>query len=191
MLDDSDPQTPESAAGTISRRHAIGWLGIALGGMRVREPFTVGAAATAPTGNWRQPNLVTFLDAAALRRAIRAAPEENPGQAGLYSLHLSDDTGYPVIGIRRTVVTRSEVHAAFSDVWYVLEGSATLVTGGALVDGVETGPGELRGRSIAGGEARRIQAGDFAVVPAGVPHWVSRIGRGELLYFVVKVPERK
>jgi mannose-6-phosphate isomerase-like protein (cupin superfamily) len=44
------------------------------------------------------------------------------------------------------------------------------------------------GRSIAAGETRRIRAGDFAIVPAGVPHWISHVGPGELLYFVVKVP---
>ena len=93
-----------------------------------------------------------------------------------------------VIGIRRTVVPRSEQHAAFIVVWHVLEGAGTLVTGGAMVDGVETAPGELRGRGITGGETRHIRAGDFAIVPVGVPHWISRVGPGELLYFVVKVP---
>jgi mannose-6-phosphate isomerase-like protein (cupin superfamily) len=131
---------------------------------------------------------VIFLDAAALLRAIRNAPEETAGQPGLYSLLLSGDAEYEVIGIRRTVATRSEQHAAFVDVWHVLEGAGTLVTGGAMVDGVETAPGELRGRGINGGETRRIRAGDFAIVPAGVPHWISRVGPGELLYFVVKVP---
>jgi mannose-6-phosphate isomerase-like protein (cupin superfamily) len=131
---------------------------------------------------------VKFLDAATLRRTIRSAPEENPGQPGLYSIELSGDGGYPVIGIRRTRPTRSEVHADFTDVWYVLEGAGTLVTGGAMVGGVETAPREIRGRSITGGEIRRVRAGDFAIVPAGMPHWVSRVETRELLYLVVKVP---
>ena len=92
-----------------------------------------------------------------------------------------------VLGIRRTATTRSEAHASFTDVWYVLEGSASLVTGGTIVEGIATAPGEIRGRSIAGGDTRPIQAGDFAIVPAGVPHWVSQLER-ELLYLVVKVP---
>ena len=106
----------------------------------------------------------------------------------MYSVRLSGEGGHPVIGIRRTAATRSEVHADFTDVWYVLEGSGTLVTGGLLVGGIETAPGEIRGRSIAGGEVRRARGGDFAIVPAGVPHWVSRIETRELLYIVVKVP---
>ena len=132
-----------------------------------------------------------FLDAAALKRAIRTAPEENAGQAGLYSLSLSGDSSLPVIGIRRTGPARSEVHDAFTDVWYVLEGSATLVTDGTIVGGVATAPGEIRGESITGGKSRTVRTGDFAVLPAGTPHWISRVGSPEILYIVVKVPTAK
>lgn len=148
-----------------------------------------GSVASRPSR--RRGEGVTFLDAATLRRAIRTAPEEKPGRAGLYSLDLSGGRGYAVIGIRRTVATRSEVHADFSDVRYVLERSGTFVTGSAIVDGVETGPGEIRDHTIAGGETMRIGAGDFVIVPAGVPHWVSHVGKRELLYLVVKVPNPK
>lgn len=133
----------------------------------------------------------TFLDDAELRRAIEHAPDEHPGHPGLYSLFLSPSSEYPVIGIRRTRPGKSEVHAAFTDVWYVIEGTATLVTGGAAVEGVETEPGETRGQSIKGGLSRRIQKGEFGVVPAGVPHWISDIEGREILYIVVKVPVMK
>src|SRR5712691_9662171 len=81
---------------------------------------------------------VTFLKGAELLRAIENAPEEIPGQPGLYSLRLSATSEYPVIGIRRTRPGRSELHTNFTDVWYVLQGDATFVTGGAVVDGIET-----------------------------------------------------
>jgi mannose-6-phosphate isomerase-like protein (cupin superfamily) len=93
-----------------------------------------------------------------------------------------------VIGIRRSAPTRSEVHADFTDVWYLLEGAGTLVTGGTLVGGVATARGEIRGRSIAEGETRPIRAGDFAIVPAGCRIGSARLRREELLYLVVKVP---
>jgi mannose-6-phosphate isomerase-like protein (cupin superfamily) len=131
---------------------------------------------------------VTFLTGAELLRAIESAPEETPGQPGLYSLRLSATSDYPVIGIRRTRPGRSELHTNFTDVWYVLQGGATFVTGGAVVDGVKTQPGEIRGRAISGGDTRHLKNGDFAVVPAGVPHWISEIEGKEFLYIVVKVP---
>lgn len=108
---------------------------------------------------------ITFLSATELRRAIQNAPEEKAGHPGLHSRQLSENSEYPVIGIRRTTPTNSEVHKEFTDVWYVLEGAGTLVTGGAIVEGVESTPGEVRGRSIAGGNARRVRAGDFAHYP--------------------------
>jgi len=105
----------------------------------------------------------------------------------LYSVQLSGEGGHPVIGIRRTAPTRSEVHADFT-VCYLLEGAGTLVTGGTLVGGIATARGEIRGRSIAGGETRPIRAGDFAIVPAGCRIGSARLRREELLYLVVKVP---
>ena len=191
MRDDCAGQDPRGVAGAVNRRDAFRWLALAWAGLHAgdlsaQSRAVPAAPAEAPPRG--QPGPVRFLDAAALRRAIREAPEETPGQPGLYSLRLSDSPAPVVLGIRRSAATRAEVHAGFADVWYVLEGTATLVTGGALVDGAESAPGEIRGRGIAGGEAKRVRAGDFIVVPAGVPHWVSGVETRELVYLVVKVP---
>jgi mannose-6-phosphate isomerase-like protein (cupin superfamily) len=189
----STPCVPPGDRGApVNRRRVVEYLALALVGLG-RGDFHAGSHARRRESALRratQRPAVTHLDAAALLSAIRAAPEDDAGHPGMYSLTLSAGTGHPVIGIRRTASTRSEVHATDGDVWYVLRGTANLVTGGTLVDGVETAPGELRGREIAGGESRLIRAGDLVVVPAGVPHWVSRVVTRELLYLVVKVPSK-
>src|ERR1035437_788861 len=68
----------------------------------------------------------------------------------------------------------AEVHENFADVFYVLDGRATLVTGGAVVGARLTKPGETRGDSIEGGiegvVRQELRAGDVAHVPAGLPH---------------------
>lgn len=69
---------------------------------------------------------------------------------------------------------------------HVLDGSATLVTGGAVVDGRRTEPDEIRGASVRAGESRRIAKGDVIIVPNGVPHWFQEVP-GPLTYYVVKV----
>jgi glc operon protein GlcG len=95
---------------------------------------------------------------------------------GHYKLHASHRDGPGV----------AEVHTRDTDVIHVLAGTATLVTGGEVVDAKSTGPEEIRGASIRGGETRRLQPGDVVVVPNGVPHWFREV-TGPLDYYVVKV----
>jgi len=127
------------------------------------------------------PPPATFLTDAEVRRAIQSAPEEVAGHSGLYSSKLSSPTELPVIGIRRTARGKSELHARFTDVWYVIDGEATLVTGGAIENGTETAPGEIRGVSIKGGNSRCVLTGEFAIIPAGTPHWISQVKGREIL----------
>jgi glc operon protein GlcG len=68
-----------------------------------------------------------------------------------------------------------EVHETETDIFYVVEGEATVVTGGTMVGGKSTGPGQLRGTDITGGESRKLQKGDVMVIPAGVPHWFKQV----------------
>ena len=69
----------------------------------------------------------------------------------------------------------------------MLEGSATLVTGGGPVDAKTTAPDEVRAPSIEGGTSRAVAKGDVVIVPNGVPHWFKEV-RGPFLYYTVKVP---
>lgn len=88
--------------------------------------------------------------------------------------------------VRRTKPYRAEVHKHLVDMWYVIEGEGTLVTGGSLSAATETEPDEFRGPTIVGGEERHIAKGDFVRIPAGVPHWISKIEGTEIIYLVVK-----
>jgi mannose-6-phosphate isomerase-like protein (cupin superfamily) len=79
-----------------------------------------------------------------------------------------------------------EVHDKETDTFYVLDGSATIVTGGTMVGGSVTGPGQHRGTDITGGRAQRLAKGDVIVIPAGVPHWFKEVP-SSIDYYVVKV----
>ena len=79
-----------------------------------------------------------------------------------------------------------EVHDKETDTFYVLDGSATIVTGGTMVGGSVTGPGQHRGTDITGGKAQRLAKGDVMVIPAGVPHWFKEVPTS-IDYYVVKV----
>ena len=79
-----------------------------------------------------------------------------------------------------------EVHDKETDTFYVLDGSATIVTGGTMVGGSVTAPGQHRGTDITGGKAQRLAKGDVMVIPAGVPHWFKEVPTS-IDYYVVKV----
>lgn len=64
----------------------------------------------------------------------------------------------------------AELHDASDDVYYVLDGSATLVLGGKLEDPKETDPGEWRSSRIIDGKTVEIKKGDLVIVPRGTPH---------------------
>jgi mannose-6-phosphate isomerase-like protein (cupin superfamily) len=78
---------------------------------------------------------------------------------------------------RNKPAAEAEVHDASDDVYYVLEGTATLTIGGRLEAPVEREPGEWRGPRISGGRTVDIRKGDLVVVPRGTPHMRSTIGK--------------
>jgi len=64
----------------------------------------------------------------------------------------------------------AELHDASDDVYYVLDGSATLTLGGKLDAPKETDPGEWRSPRIVDGKTFEIKKGDLIIVPRGTPH---------------------
>jgi len=96
------------------------------------------------------------------------------------------DTGsYLLLTSHRIASGAVEVHANYGDIMFVTEGSATVITGGTVVDGKTTAPGEIRGASITGGKTNHLVAGDVLVIQAGTPHWFKEVDK-LVNYFVVK-----
>jgi glc operon protein GlcG len=98
----------------------------------------------------------------------------------------SDGRNYMVHASRREKPGQSEIHTKDADIIYVLQGSATFITGGEAIDAKPTEPNELRGSAINGGETRKIAKGDVIIVPHGVPHQFLEV-TDPFLYYVVKV----
>ena len=68
----------------------------------------------------------------------------------------------------------------------VVEGTATVVTGGTMVEPREVAPGELRAGAVEGGVAHTLGEGDVLAIPSTVPHQFVEVS-DPFLYFVVKV----
>lgn len=99
---------------------------------------------------------------------------------------LLEVANYKIHASRREAPGMAEVHTRDTDIIHVLQGQATFVIGGQVVDGRTTATDEIRGASILGGTTYHIAPGDVVVVPQNTPHWFQEVD-GPLLYYVVKV----
>jgi len=99
---------------------------------------------------------------------------------------LVNQSDLTVSGSHRDKAGQVEVHEKETDVIYVVDGEATFVTGGTMVGGKVTKPGQLLGSDIQGGQTQHLTKGDVVVVPAGTPHWFKEVPH-QVSYYVVKV----
>ena len=84
----------------------------------------------------------------------------------------------------------AELHEKFADIFVVMDGSATLLSGGELESPASTGPGEMHGTSILHAVTTSLSKGDVVHIPANTPHQML-VPRGTTItYFVIKVKEK-
>ena len=135
--------------------------------------FTISIAAQSPeTGTQRAPSNPTrpfvVMPAQSLSDLERKLQPENKaedliGGEGMQTrVAIQHDKSRPTAA--------AELHDASDDVYYVLEGTATLTLGGKLDAPNEIEPGEWRSPRINGGQTFQITKGDLIVVPRGTPH---------------------
>jgi uncharacterized protein GlcG (DUF336 family)/uncharacterized RmlC-like cupin family protein len=138
-----------------------------------RELAEIGARAL-ETAIAAPSNGAVYFPAAAVDERFRAG--------GL----LLDENRYKIDAGRREAPGEVEYHEHAVDVMHVVSGSATVITGGSMVDPREVAPGELRAAAVDGGEPHRLSEGDVLAIPNRVPHQFAEVS-DPFLYFVVKV----
>jgi mannose-6-phosphate isomerase-like protein (cupin superfamily) len=80
------------------------------------------------------------------------------------------------------------VHEKDAEMFYVIEGSGTVITGGTLREERRMNAENRAGTAIDGGTRRRIAKGDFIMVPENTPHWFGEID-GTLVMMSIHVPK--
>jgi len=101
-------------------------------------------------------------------------------------IRVADVGGYKVgvYGVFRPKAVPGDAirhETSVTEIYYMLEGSATLVTGGTIVEerrtglSPNTGRPNFGGKSIEGGVSRRVVPGDMFIIPGNVPHWWSSL----------------
>jgi mannose-6-phosphate isomerase-like protein (cupin superfamily) len=88
-------------------------------------------------------------------------------------------------------------HSQITEVYHVISGKGTFVTGGTIENMKETpadspvvttlnGPSSGGGK-VVGGQSRNIGPGDVVIIPPNTPHWFTEITSDQIVYLVVRV----
>lgn len=131
---------------------------------------------------------VTFKSAADVAAMVAKAKAQNDGKASaLISQGILSLAPYKANMEYRASVGPASVHETEAEVFYVIDGAGTLVTGGKLVGESRTNPTNLTGTAIEGGMSQAVAKGDFIVVPEKTAHWFSEI-KSTLVLMSMHVP---
>ena len=88
----------------------------------------------------------------------------------------------------RTAVGTSGLHETEDELFFVVDGSGVLVTGGKLTNPKRQDARNILGSSVEGGTSQKVGKGDTFVVLRGTPHWFSAID-GRLVMISMRLPE--
>jgi mannose-6-phosphate isomerase-like protein (cupin superfamily) len=127
---------------------------------------TAWAQAPAPTPAPTDRTKASVFSAADLAAGLAKLSADRPSSA----VRVFTLAPYNVNVERRLAKPQgASLHEAQAELFYVIEGSATLLTGGTLVASKRTGT-NLAGTGIEGGTRQTFGKGDFLIVPSGLPH---------------------
>jgi glc operon protein GlcG len=158
----------------IADGKVVGAIGVSGNTPQEDEDIAKAGAASFAAGIEPAASPVTYL------------PGKQVSQAFVKGMPLVRGMNYKVDASYRDEPGVVEVHTRDTDIIYMLEGSATLVTGGSTIDAKMIEPEEIRAKESRGGDSRVISKGDVVVIPNGTPHWFKEV-KGPINYYVVKV----
>jgi mannose-6-phosphate isomerase-like protein (cupin superfamily) len=148
----------------------------------------VSAAAFAQQPAPSSRTMVSAADVAALIAKAKVDRKENQALLAQSMIRLAP---YNVSLEYRAAVANAAMHETEAELFYVVDGSATLVTGGKLRNETRTNAANLTGSGIDGGVSRHVAKGDFIMVPEGTPHWFSAIdGTVVLMSLHLPLPQK-
>jgi mannose-6-phosphate isomerase-like protein (cupin superfamily) len=166
---------------------AMAWIG------------ALAAAALAATD--AKPDAATYIPNADVQATLKKAPEVSVTDQQVRVV----DVGKVQVAIgavyRHAKAPSNAVeHDQMTEVYHIIDGSGTLVTGGELVNPKRRSPDEpvvkdingpsVGGSAIKGGESHHVGPGDVVIIPAGVNHWFSSVD-GTIRYLMIRVDADK
>lgn len=112
------------------------------------------------------------------------------------------DVGEEFIGVSvvqrpKTAVTEQETgiaHVDLDEMYYIVSGEGTMVTGGEFVSPSETHSdllGDMLRGEIRGGVLQKVKPGDIAIIPKGMPHGWHEIVTDNIGYIIFRTDPNK
>ncbi len=136
--------------------------------------FTVGVLVTAAAG---------------VPMRVHYVPHDRVSATMVKGGQIISDNGLIVLANRATA-RGAEMHGSTNHIFIIVDGEATFITGGKLMNQKEIGPGQTRGNGIEGGETHHLSKGDVITVPANTPHWwKDTSATGSVGYYAVNIEQ--
>jgi mannose-6-phosphate isomerase-like protein (cupin superfamily) len=129
----------------------------------------------------------TYTSADEIKALMAKAKSERKADAPLVAEQILTLAPYNANLEYRAAVGPAAVHEKEAEMFYVIDGGGTLITGGKLVNEKRANPENLNGTAIENGNSQKIAKGDFVIVPENTPHWFSEIN-GTLVLMSIHVP---
>jgi mannose-6-phosphate isomerase-like protein (cupin superfamily) len=140
-----------------------------------------GGGQNQPAPSITETKVVTAADVAAL---VAGTPKDRNGNANMIRL-----APYSINMEHRLMNQAASVHETEAEMFYVIDGAGTLVTGGKLIEEKRTNAENLSGTGIEGGVSKRVSKGDWILVPAGAPHQFPAVEAGGLTLMSLHLPK--
>jgi mannose-6-phosphate isomerase-like protein (cupin superfamily) len=130
--------------------------------------------------------MAVLLVAAGVPTVVTYVPHDKVSATMAKGGSIINDHGLIVLAQRRGA-GEVEVHEKTNHVFIIVEGEATLVTGGTLVGARQTSPDQRRAASIQGGQTHHLTKGDVITIPAQTPHWWKEVPTQTIAYYAVNI----
>ena len=177
------------------RNRRLNWilLGLVTAASQAQTPHMPRGTATDVSRAEVEATVQKTASAAVSDQAIRVVSINGEYNVGVGVVHRSKSDATSKGG--------SVEHSQITEVYHVIEGNATFVTGGTIENARESAPDSpvvkvLNGPSTQGGVvkegvSRKVGPGDVVIIPPNTPHWFSEIASPQIVYLVVRVDPHK
>jgi mannose-6-phosphate isomerase-like protein (cupin superfamily) len=128
--------------------------------------------------------VVTLAAARGVPSTVTYIPHDKVNATMAKGGQIIGENGLIVLAQRRAA-GEVEVHENTNHVFIIVEGEATFITGGTMVEPKNTAPGQIRAKSVQGGQTFHLTKGDVITIPAKTPHWFKEVPTQTIAYYAV------